>query len=156
MRPSRHLGRIALVLTLVFAGAPPALGQQKKGPPAAKNATATGTWEWPLKGPAGVEYTIVLKLKQDGEKLTGTLRGVFGPETKIQEGKVSKDGEISFEVIRDRGDGQKFTQKYRGQLKGDSIKGTIEAISESRSQTRDWEAHRVKDDKKDGAKPKAP
>src|SRR4051794_7063645 len=42
-----------------------------------------------------------LKLKQDGDKLTGHLVGREGREIKIEEGKA-KGGEVSFQITRER------------------------------------------------------
>ena len=132
----RALALAAFVLGSVgLAGA--AAAQGKDDP--------TGTWKW--------EETVkdqkrerTLKLKLEGDKLTGTMPGrKDGEETKIEDGKF-KDGEVSLTVTRERGD-QKFVSKYKGKLTGDTIKGTIESSFGGKDQKRDWEAKRVKDDK---------
>jgi len=65
-----------------------------------------------------------LKLKQDGDKLTGaTVRNES--ETQIQDGKIAGD-EITFKVIRDR-DGRKVTAKYKGKITNDTIKGKVKS-----------------------------
>jgi hypothetical protein len=103
-------------------------------------ATATGTWTWKFTRQDGTEVMTTLKLKQDGEKLTGTITGRNNTETEISEGKV-KDGQVTFEVVRER-DGNKFTQKYKGKLDGDKITGKIEFERNGEAQSRDWEATR--------------
>jgi hypothetical protein len=72
-----------------------------------------------------------LNLKQDGEKLTGTVSGfpAFGggdapPPVEIKEGTI-KNGEVSFKVVRDF-NGNEFTTLYKGKIDGDKITGTQE------------------------------
>jgi hypothetical protein len=107
---------------------------------AAIAADATGTWKSTSeRGGQTVETTF--KLKVDGEKLTGTMkRGADGQEREIEEGKY-KDGEVSFQVTRER-DGQKRTVKYSGKLDKDTITGKV-TFGEDR--TADWKAERVKE-----------
>ena len=105
----------------------------------------TGTWKWEVMF-KDQKREQTLKLKLEGDKLTGTMPGrKEGTDTKIEDGKF-KDGEVSFSVTRERGD-QKFVTKYKGKLEGDTIKGTIESSVGGKDQKRDWEAKRVKDDK---------
>jgi hypothetical protein len=76
--------------------------------------------------------------------LTGTLiRGER--ESPVQEGKI-KDGEVSFQVTRER-DGQTFTTKYQGKLSADAIKGKITSNWGGEERTFDWEAKRDKEAK---------
>lgn len=102
-------------------------------------ATATGTWKWTVER-QGQTFDVTLKLKQDGEKVTGTITGRNNTETEIKDGKV-KDGEVTFEVVREF-NGNTFTQKYKGKLDGDAIKGKIEFERNGEAQSRDWEAKR--------------
>lgn len=98
-----------------------------------------------------------LKLKADGEKLTGTLsqpgfarRGEDGGaapapvETQISDGKIKGD-EISFNVTREF-NGNSRTTKYSGKVDGDTIKGKIEMPGRQGGDpiSRDWEAKREK------------
>jgi hypothetical protein len=128
-----------------------------------KKADPTGTWTWtqqPRQGgnaPANATpRKSTLKLKAEGEKLTGTLsqpafarRGqgadaaAAAPapvETAITNGKIKGD-EISFDVTRDRG-GNSFTTKYSGKVEGDTIKGKSTFTGQNGEMTRDWEAKR--------------
>jgi hypothetical protein len=100
----------------------------------------TGTWKWTVNF-GGQEREMTLKLKLDGDKLTGAMvRG--DQETKIEDGKF-KDGEISFTVTRER-NGQKRTMKYSGKISEDTIKGKTEFERDGQQQSRDWEAKRDK------------
>jgi hypothetical protein len=101
----------------------------------------TGTWTYSTeRNGQTVETTITLKL--DGDKLTGTVK-TGNNETKIEDAKY-KDGEVSFTVTRER-NGNKFTTKYKGTVKGDSFKGKRESERNGQTQSTDFEAKRSKD-----------
>ena len=104
-----------------------------------KKADPTGTWKWSFTGQNGQTRETTLKLKLDGEKLTGSVSG-RGGETAIAEAKV-KGEEISFQVTREF-NGNKVTTKYNGKISGDSIKGKMEFERDGQAQSRDWEAKR--------------
>src|SRR3954451_5603447 len=82
---------------------------------AALAADATGTWKWTVERD-GNTYETTLKLKQDGEKLTGTMSGRQGSETAIEDGKVAGDL-ITFKVTREF-NGNKVVQMYQGKVSG--------------------------------------
>lgn len=109
-------------------------------------ADATGTWTWSTPGRDGGEARkSTLKLKAEGEKLTGTLsspgrQGGEAREIAIADGKVKGD-EISFSVTREN-NGNKITIKYSGKVSADAIKGKIEMEREGNTRSRDWEAKR--------------
>ena len=109
--------------------------------PAAGNVT--GTWKWTTTQ-QGQERENTLKLKQEGDKLTGALVGRNDRETEITDGKV-KDGEISFKITR-----QERTTTYTAKLEGDTLKGKIEMPGRDGGapRSRDWEAKRAKDEEK--------
>ena len=126
---------------------------------AAQAADATGTWKWTQAarggggGAGGQPREITLKLKQEGDKLTGTIAmpagrgggggGAAAPaETPIEAGMVKGD-EISFTVTREF-QGNKFVSKYSGKVDGDTIKGKVESERGGQTQSRDWEAKRAK------------
>jgi hypothetical protein len=103
-------------------------------------ADATGTWKFSFTRGNGQVVENTLKLKQDGEKLTGTTTGPNGNELEIKDGKV-KDGNVSFKLEFNR-DGQMFTVKYTAKLEGDSLKGKIEFAFDGEIRMRDFEAKR--------------
>ena len=100
-----------------------------------KAAGAAGTWKWSYQGFGGNSVDVELKLKQDGEKLTGTISGFQGQENEIKDGTI-KDDKVSFKVTRDFG-GQTMSTTYTGTLAGDSLKGKSETVT-----TRDFDAKR--------------
>jgi hypothetical protein len=114
-------------------------------------ADANGTWTWSQPGrDGGTARTNTLKLKVEGDKLTGTLTspGRQGSEprsTPIENGKVKGD-EVSFSVTREF-NGNKFTSKYNGKVSADSIKGKMEFERNGETQSRDWEAKRATEKK---------
>ena len=127
----KHL--LAATLALAFIGL-------ASTAPAAEDPN--GTWKWTtMFGEKSVEASV--KLKLDGDKLTGAYIGRGGTETPIENGTF-KDGKVSFTVTRMFND-NKFVIKYNGTLSGDTIKGKSEfAGQDGTAQSRDWEAKRQK------------
>ena len=103
----------------------------------ADDAKPEGTWKWSFER-NGEKIETTLKLKAEGDKLTGTITGRDGKESAIEEGSF-KDGEVKFQVTRER-EGNKIVVKYAGKISGD----TIEGKSEAGERSRDWKAERSK------------
>ncbi len=101
----------------------------------------TGTWKWEMKF-NNQSREVTLKLKLDGDKLSGAIVGRNG-ETAIADATF-KDDDLSFSVTRER-NGNKMTSKYTGKISGDTIKGKISFERNGESQSRDWEAKRAKE-----------
>ena len=137
MQPRSWKCLASLAVVALMASALPALAAD----------SVDGTWEWATTTPNGQTYEQKAKLKQDGEKLTGVIMGRNNQETEIKDGKISKEGEISFSVTRER-QGQSMTTKYTGKLQGDTIKGKTERQRDGETQSRDWEAKRAKEEAK--------
>src|SRR5262249_8027034 len=100
----------------------------------------TGTWKYTVDV-NGQSIDVTIKLKLDGDKLTGTV-SVAGTEAKIEDAKYT-DGEVSF-TTKPELDGNKFTIKYTGTIKGDTFKGKRELERDGQTNTRDFEAKRSK------------
>jgi len=116
---------------------------------AADKADPNGTWTWTTPGRnGGPDRKITLKLKADGDKLTGKVsspgRDGQSTDTDISDGKI-KGEEISFSVTREF-NGNSFTMKYNGKISGDTIKGKSERPGRDGGDptVRDWEAKREK------------
>lgn len=124
------VSRIALVM--VFSVIAQAVWAEEKADP-------TGTWKWTVMF-NNQSREMTLKLKLDGDKLTGSMPGRNNTETEISDGKF-QDGEVTFSVTRER-NGQKRTTKYKGKLDKDTIKGTTEMERDGKTRTQDWEAKR--------------
>lgn len=101
----------------------------------------TGTWKWSATF-NNQTRDFTLKLKLEGDKLTGVMLGRENRETPI-DNATYKDGEVTFTVTRER-NGQKFTSKYKGVVNGDTIKGKIDFERDGQTNSRDWEAKREK------------
>jgi hypothetical protein len=128
-----------LLIALLVIGSIPLImaAQEKKDSDAAAASApkdATGTWKWSIQGPNG-DVETTLKLKQDGDKLSGTVTGFGGQENEIQDGTI-KDGQVTFKVIRDMF-GSKATTTYTATLAGGSLKGKSETVF-----TREFDAKR--------------
>jgi hypothetical protein len=109
---------------------------------AADKSDPTGTWKWSQTGQNGQTRESTLKLKMDGDKLTGKISG-RNSDTDIEDAKIKGD-EVSFKVVREF-QGNKMTQNYHGKLSGDSIKGKVEFTTrDGEKRDRDWEAKREK------------
>jgi hypothetical protein len=108
-------------------------------------ADATGTWKSTFTTQNGQTFETTFKLKQQGDKLTGTVTGRDGKEVEVKNGKV-KDGEASFDITRER-NGQEFTFHYKGKLGADAIDGKVEFEANGETRSLDWKAKRQKSDK---------
>jgi hypothetical protein len=107
----------------------------------AKTAAAAGSWNTALILPDGNKIESTLKLKQEGDKLTGAaIRN--DNETQIQDGKITGD-EITFKILRDR-EGRTVTARYKGKITGDTVKGKVESDWSGDWETLDWEGARAK------------
>jgi hypothetical protein len=115
-----------------------------------KKVNPVGTWTWTRTGQNGQTMTTTMKLKMEGDKLTGTVSGRQN-DTAIDEAKLKGD-EITFTVTREF-NGNKMVSKYKGKIDGDKIVGNI--TTERNGETgepRDWEAKREVEKEKEKAK----
>jgi hypothetical protein len=107
---------------------------------AAWAAPVDGKWSW-TQMRQDQQVIMVLELKADGEKLTGTLtRGERKDE--IKEGTI-KGADLAFVTVVER-DGNQFKTNYKGKLDGDKIAGTITSNFGGQERTREWTANRAK------------
>jgi hypothetical protein len=126
-----------LVAFVALAAAAPAQDKAK----APGKPDPNGTWKWTVEF-GGNTREMSMKLKQEGEKLTGTMSGFGNEEAKIEDGKY-KDGDLSFRISRDFG-GNQFVIKYSGKVTGDEIKGKAEFDFDGNAQSMDWNPKREK------------
>jgi len=148
MQPKQHalvsLFQTVTCSVLALVGGAQGQAQDKKVDP-------TGTWTWSVPGRNGGQARqSTLKLKLEGEKVTGTLtapgrQGAQARDTTIEEAKLKGD-ELSFKVTRES-NGNKIIAKYTGKISGGAIKGKIETERNGQTQSRDWEAKREADKK---------
>lgn len=89
----------------------------------------------------GMKVETTFELKQDGDKVTGTVSGMNGTKTDISD-VVLKDGLLTFKVVRER-NGNKFAQDYSAKVDGDTMKGKISMEFMGEKRERDFEAKRA-------------
>jgi hypothetical protein len=141
-RTLKHLGVSILLATLLTAPTGvQADAHSEKGDPQEKKANPTGTWTWTRQNRNGDESTSTLKLKADGEKLTGKISGRNNSENEISNGKI-KGNEISFDLKLEFNDNS-FTIKYAAKIEGNSLTGTRTFNRNGEDRSRDWKAKRV-------------
>jgi hypothetical protein len=128
---------LALMLAAVMAWGWTACAEDKKAP-----VDVNGTWSWTYKTRDGEDAEAKLKLKQDGDKVTGTYIARAGQEDPVENGKLKGD-ELTFDVNRVV-NGQKMKFEYKGKVAGDTITGKI-TFGRDRPLPHDWEAKRVKE-----------
>lgn len=104
-----------------------------------EKASPTGTWKWSA-GEGDQKREVTLKLKLDGDKLTGAILNRNGGETAIEEGAF-KDGQVTFKVTRER-NGNKVVSKYTAKLADNALKGKVEIDRNGEAVSRDFEAKR--------------
>jgi hypothetical protein len=107
-----------------------------------KGGDVTGSWKYSFTTSGGQTLEPTLKLKQEGDKVTGVV--VFGDnERAISDGKVA-NGEVTFKVVTEQ-NGDTFTTKYAGKVEGDSFKGKVNSNWGGTDRTYDLDAKRVKE-----------
>lgn len=131
----RNVRLVVVAASLAFGVAPLVMAQDAKpAAPATQPAGVTGTYTMTVQG-MGDDMEMSFKLQQDGDKLTGTF-SAFDQDTPIQDGTVSKSGDVSFKVARDFG-GQQMVTTYTGKVANGVFKGKSETKI-----SRDFEAKR--------------
>ena len=95
-------------------------------------ADITGKWTAETKGRDGETRTQTFNLKQDGDKLTGTVSTQMG-ESQISDGKVDGDS-VSFVVKMER-NGNEMKMPYTGKVSGDEIQFKVESPRGTREMT---------------------
>jgi hypothetical protein len=111
-----------------------------------KVADPVGTWKCEYEI-GGQQRTSTLKIKKDGDNLTGTMTWPDQGETKLKDLKL-KDGTLTFSAERKlAGMDDGFAVEYKLTIDGDQLKG--KGAAEFGGEKREWdiEAKRQKDDK---------
>ena len=125
----RNFTRCALVLGLAALAT------------SARAADVTGKWTMAYKV-QDTERKQPMELKQEGEKLTGTVVGRNDQKTEIKDGTV-KGNDVAFSITREV-QGQQLKSLYKGKVDGDTMKGTFSINFGGQERTIDWTATRVK------------
>jgi hypothetical protein len=85
----------------------------------------TGTWTGAITDPVSGKHHIVLRLKSEGAKITGTLTGgpPRGEEQPIHDARLEGD-QLSFNVEARGPGGEDVILGYKGTVSGNHIQGT--------------------------------
>jgi len=110
-------------------------GSSSKSDNSSKNFT--GDWKYTINTPNGQSLEPVLKLKQDGDKLSG-IRVMGDREAPISDAKI--DGNKATFTVESERNGTKVTSKYDAKLEDGSLKGKITSNFGGTDRTYDFEA----------------
>jgi hypothetical protein len=111
-----------------------------------KVADPVGTWKCEYEI-GGQQRTSTLKLKKDGDNLTGTMKWPDQDDTKLKDLKL-KDGTLTFSAERKLpGMDDAITVEYKLTIEGDKLKG--KGAAEFGGEKREWdiEGKREKNEK---------
>ena len=152
MKPQPCIRFTALALTIALTAwtLRVSAGDDKSGP------DPTGTWKLALSPKPQSGFEPTLKLKREGDKLTGTLSQLQGGRTNdvaLEDVKL-KGAQLSFAThqaarLYEKGvlqpaDKSPVTEsKFQGAISGDTIKGKVEREFAGTNRTLEWEARRV-------------
>jgi hypothetical protein len=81
----------------------------------------SGKWKWKYERSNEEPIDVILNLKQEDAKLSGTVTAA-DREMKVQEGKISGDGQVTFFVNLERDSGP-LKIEFKGKAEGDKIVG---------------------------------
>jgi hypothetical protein len=129
-----HLGLTAIAICLMSGLVSLAFADDAK-------LDLNGSWTWSYQGRNGNTMTSTLKLKQDGDTITGSVVGMNGQSTDIKDAKLAGD-DLTFKVVRKRND-QEMIINYDGKVTADEIKGKSTVDMNGTPSSRDWDAKRA-------------
>jgi hypothetical protein len=109
-----------------------------------KAADAVGTWKCEYEI-GGQQRTSTLKIKKDGDKLTGTMSWPDQKDEALKDVKL-KDNTLTFSAVRKLMDNE-IPIDYTLRIDGDKLKGKGAAEFGGQRQEFDIEGKRQKDDK---------
>jgi hypothetical protein len=111
---------------------------------AAAKATVnvTGPWKYSFTNQNGETVEFKVRLKQDGEKLTGTV-AINDSDRPISEGKV-EGSDVTFKIVHERNGGTQ-SSSYKGKVAGDTMKGKVTFNRDGEERSVEIDATRAKD-----------
>jgi hypothetical protein len=112
---------VAVALACLVVCAVPTYAQEAAKPDAAAKVDVTGVWDMSVETPNGTIENVAT-LKQEGEKLTGTLASQMGEIA--MEGTVVGN-EIKWVLNIDMG-GQQVSIAFAGKVEGETMAGVFE------------------------------
>ncbi len=98
-----------------------------------------GDWAWSMKRDNGETWNATLRLKKEGDKITGNFERE-GSDTKIEVQNAKLSGStLTFETTMQR-DGQSSVIKSTAAITGKTMKGKAQGTRDGEAWTREWEA----------------
>jgi hypothetical protein len=128
---------ITLSMALVLGFCRLASGAETKVDP-------VGTWKCEYEI-GGQPRTSTLTIKNDGDKLAGTMDWPDQKDAKLKDVKL-KDGELTFSAVRVLAD-NKYNVEYKLNVDGDKLKGKGAVVIGDEKREFDFEGKREKKDK---------
>jgi imidazolonepropionase-like amidohydrolase len=111
-------------ITHVFIdGRPVDLRPATNAPGAGGAANASGTWSVKVTLQGQPDRAITLSLQQQGEQLTGSMQGDFGP-AQIANSSIGRGGEIKFSAPLTT-QAQTIEATFEGTITGNEMSGTV-------------------------------
>jgi imidazolonepropionase-like amidohydrolase len=91
----------------------------------AATAVATGAWTTSVSL-EGTQYAVTFSLRQDGEKLTGSMQGELG-SSEVSNGSIGADGAMRFTATITMKAGTEEAT-FVGNLEGNAIRGRVQVV----------------------------
>jgi hypothetical protein len=111
-------------------------GKRKK-----EEATLAGAWKITFTLDSGLKLQPTVRLKQEGEKLSGDYIGTSGKELRLQNVQL-KGQDLSFRII-DEFEGDKVPLVYSGKVAGATMQGTVALGEGKQTATLKFEAQKI-------------
>jgi hypothetical protein len=106
----------------------------------AQDAVISGRWTYTMETPNG-DMPVVMDLKADGSRLTGSITAGGERTFSIENGSISGNA-LKFAFKRERPQGGSMAYEVSGSVSGNSMKGTTTADIDGQKITQEWEAKR--------------
>ena len=120
------------------------LGFCRQASEAEAKVDPVGTWKCEYEI-GGQQRTSTLTIKNDGDKLAGTMDWPNQKDAKLKDVKL-KDGELTFSAERVLAD-NKYNVEYKLKVEGDKLKGKGAVVTGDEKREFDFEGKREKKDK---------
>ncbi len=139
MKPSYFVAFAVAICGLVFIELPAAFAEASAARASATAADITGTWEVTIHyPPPDGDYQARYVLKQEGEKITGSYHGMYGPADVT--GTVKSDNVVLSVTVQVRDSPQ--TAHFSGKVtSATKMSGTVTGTSDK---PREWSAEKKK------------
>jgi lysophospholipase L1-like esterase len=104
-------------------------------------ASLSGEWTLTMPGPSSDPVDLALTLKQEGNRLTGSVPRVGGGVLELVDGKL-EGTKFSWVIHRTREGGGKMSYRMSGEVKDGQMKGKTETEMDGNPISNEWTAKR--------------